>query len=134
MSEKPEVSKSGDGSPSSQQQAARNGACLMPPVDVVEDESGITLFADIPGVSKDKLTLQVESDMLTIEGEVGIPTPEGLEPSYAEVSLPRYRRMFTLSKELDPGKVTAELKEGVLKLRIPKAEHAKPRRIEVKAQ
>ena len=132
MSEKPEVSKSGDASQASQQQAARNGACLTPPVDVVEDEGGITLFADIPGVSKDKLNLHVEGDMLTIEGDVDIPTPAGLEPSYAEVGLPRYRRMFTLSKELEPGKVTAELHEGVLKLRIPKAEHAKPRRIEVK--
>jgi HSP20 family protein len=133
MAERTEVSKTGDGSKAVQEQAARNGMYLTPPVDVVEDEGGITLFADIPGVSKDKLNLHVEVDMLTIEGEVDIPTPTGLEPSYAEVGLPRYRRVFTLSKELEPGKVTAELREGVLKLRIPKAEHAKPRRIEVKA-
>lgn len=126
MSERTEVSKTA-------QQSARNEASLMPPVDVLEDASGITLFADLPGVSKDKLNLQVEADMLTIEGEVTIPTPEGLEASYAEVGLPRYRRVFTLSKELDAGKVTAELANGVLKLRIPKAEHAKPRRIEIQA-
>jgi HSP20 family molecular chaperone IbpA len=127
MSERTEVSKG------AQQQAARNEAALMPPVDVVEDSSGITLYADLPGVSKDKLSLQVESDTLTIEGEVAIPMPEGLEASYVEVGLPRYRRVFTLSKELDTGKVTAELNQGVLKLRIPKAEHAKPRRIEIQA-
>ena len=132
MADKTEVSRAGDGSKSVQEQAARNGMWLMPPVDVVEDEGGITLFADIPGVSKDKLSLQIEADMLTIEGEVDIPAPAGLEPSYAEVGLPRYRRMFTLSKELEPSKVAAELREGVLKLRVPKAEHAKPRRIEVK--
>ena len=126
MAERTEVSKTA-------QQTARNGASLMPPVDVLEDASGITLFADLPGVSKDKLNLQVESDTLTIEGDVTIPTPEGLEASYAEVGLPRYRRVFTLSKELDAGKVTAELANGVLKLRIPKAEHAKPRRIEIQA-
>ena len=125
MSERNEVSKT------TEQQPARNGASLMPPVDVVEDASGITLFADLPGVPKDKLNLQVESDMLTIEGDVAIATPEGLEASYAEVGLPRYRRVFTLSKELDVGKVTAELANGVLKLHIPKAEHAKPRRIEI---
>ena len=127
MSERTEVSKSAT------EQPARNGASLMPPVDVLEDAGGITLYADLPGVSKDKLNLQVEADTLTIEGDVSIPTPEGLEASYAEVGLPRYRRVFTLSKELDAGKVTAELSHGVLKLRIPKAEHAKPRRIEIQA-
>jgi len=110
---------------------SRNEPALMPPVDVVEDSAGITLYADIPGVPKDKLNLNVESDVLTIEGEIGLATPQGLDANYAEVSLSRYRRVFTLSKELDPSKVTAELANGVLKLRIPKAEHAKPRRIEI---
>lgn len=104
----------------------------MPPVDVIEDASGITLYADMPGVPKDKLHLQVEADTLTIEGEVALAVPDGMEASHAEVSLPRYRRVFTLSKELDPAKVGAEFANGVLKLRIPKAEHAQPRRIEVK--
>lgn len=109
----------------------RQSAALLPPVDVVEDSMGITLFADLPGVPKDKLSLKVEADTLTIEGEVGLAMPEGMEASHAEVGLPRYRRVFTLSKELDSEKVAAELKHGVLKLRIPKAEHAQPRRINV---
>lgn len=112
--------------------AARSDAALMPPVDVVEDSTGITLYADLPGVSKDALNLHVEADTLTIEGEVGLAFPEGMEASHAEVSVPRYRRVFTLSKELDTEKVAAELDQGVLKLRIPKAEHAQPRRIEIK--
>ena len=112
--------------------AQRGDISLIPPVDVIEDSAGITLRADLPGVPKDKLSLQVEAETLTIEGEVSFATPEGMEASYAEVTLPRYRRVFTLSKELDPGKVSAEFKHGVLELRIPKAEHAKPRRIEVK--
>lgn len=112
--------------------APRAETALIPPVDVIEDASGITLRADLPGVPKDKLSLQVEADTLTIEGEVGIPMPEGIEPTYAEVSLPRFRRVFTLSKELDAGKVSAELKHGVLTLRIPKAEHAQPRRIDIR--
>jgi HSP20 family molecular chaperone IbpA len=58
--------------------------------------------------------------------------PEGIEATYAEVSVPRFRRVFTLSKELDTSKVSAEFKQGVLNLRIPKAEHAQPRRIDVK--
>lgn len=105
---------------------------LMLPVDVIEDSTGITLYADLPGVSKDGLNLHVEADTLTIEGELGFAVPEGMEPSHAEVSVPRYRRVFTLSKELDTEHVSAELTQGVLKLRIPKAEHAKPRRIEIK--
>jgi HSP20 family molecular chaperone IbpA len=111
---------------------AAGEAALIPPVDVIEDSTGITLYADLPGVPKDKLNLQVEADSLTIEGEVGLTIPEGMEASHAEVSLPRFRRVFTLSKELDPAKVSAELKQGVLTLRIPKAEHAQPRKIEIK--
>ena len=110
----------------------RNEAALMPPVDVIEDSTGITLRADLPGVPKDKLKLQVEAGTLTIEGEVNIAMPESMEANYAEVSVPRFRRVFTLSKELDTGKVSAEFKHGVLSLRIPKAEHAQPRRIEIK--
>lgn len=108
-------------------------AALTPPVDVVEDGSGITLYADLPGVSKDKLHLHVESDTLTIEAESGLNVPEGLQSSHTEVGLAKFRRVFTLSKELDTEKVSAELNHGVLKLHIPKLEQAKPRRIEVKA-
>ncbi|KJK24025.1 heat-shock protein [Burkholderiaceae bacterium 16] len=107
-------------------------AALMPPVNVYEDAAGITLYADLPGVPKDKLVVQVEGDILTIKGEVVLDQPEGMEASYVEVSLPRYRRVFTLSKELDAEKVVAEFNHGVLKLRIPKAEYAQPSRIEVK--
>ncbi|MDR0577077.1 MAG: Hsp20/alpha crystallin family protein [Candidatus Accumulibacter sp.] len=110
---------------------ARHEAALLPPTDVIEDAGGITLYADLPGVPKDKLNLHVEADTLTIEGEVSLDLPEGMEPSHAEVSLPRYRRVFTLSRELDTSKVGAEFKDGVLKLRIPKVEHAQPRRIEI---
>jgi len=104
---------------------------MVPPVDVIEDSTGIVLYADLPGVPKDKLDVRVEADTLTIEGEISLAIPEGMEASHAEVSLPRYRRVFTLSKELEPGKVSAELKDGVLTLRIPKAEHAQPRRIAI---
>lgn len=110
---------------------ASGDAVMIPPVDVVEDSTGITLYADLPGVPKDKLEVRVEADTLTIEGEINLSVPEGMEASHAEVSLPRYRRVFTLSKELDPEKVAAELKHGVLTLRIPKAEHAQPRRIAI---
>lgn len=105
---------------------------LLPPVDVIEDASGITLYADLPGVPRDKLHLQVEADTLTIEGGIDLEMPGGIEASHAEVGLSRYRRVFTLSKELDPNKVSAEFRNGVLKLSIPKAEHAQLRKVEVR--
>ena len=90
-----------------------------------------TLYADLPGVSREKLDLQVEADTLTIEAESDLNVPEGLTSSHTEVGLARFRRVFTLSKELDTERVSAELAQGVLTLRIPKAQHAQPRRIEV---
>jgi HSP20 family molecular chaperone IbpA len=124
MSESTAVSK--------ETEAPRDETALLPPVDVIEDSTGITLYADLPGVPKDRLNLRIEADTITIEGEVSLATPSGMAASHAEVSLPRYRRQFTLSKELDAGKISADLNQGVLRLRIPKAEHAQPRRIEVK--
>jgi HSP20 family protein len=109
-------------------------AALVPAVDVIEDANGITLYADLPGVPKDKLSLHVEADTLTVEGEVSLDLPADVESTHAEVSLPRYRRVFSLSKELDAEKVAAEFTHGVLKLRIPKAEHAQPKRIEIRVE
>lgn len=107
-------------------------AAIMPRVDVLEDKSGITLYADLAGVAKDKLSLQIEADTLTIEGELGLDMPQGMEPSHAEIDLPRYRRVFSLSKELDSEKISAEFEHGVLKLSIPKAEHLQPRKVEIR--
>ena len=111
--------------------ATQPSDALLPPVDVVEDAAGITLFADLPGVARERLSLHIEADTLTIEGVVQLPAPQGLEAIHSEVVLPVYRRVFTLSKELDPERITAEFNQGVLKLRIPKVEHAQPRRIEI---
>ncbi|VTU20232.1 Spore protein SP21 [Variovorax sp. SRS16] len=117
-----------------EQQVSRySEAALTPPVDVVEDSGGITLYADLPGVSREKLGLHVTGDTLKIEAEADIPVPQGLQSSHTEVGLARFHRVFTLSKELDTGEISAELAQGVLKLRIPKAEHAQPRRISVQA-
>jgi len=107
-------------------------AALLPPVDVVEDAEGITLYADLPGVPKDRLDVQVEGGTLTISGEMDVAMPQGMAATHAEVSLPRYRRSFTLSKELDAEKLSAELKNGVLRLRIGKAAHAQPRKVQIK--
>ena len=110
---------------------SQDARALLPRVDLLEDDAGITLLADLPGVPKDHLELKVEGDALVIEGAMAPFTPEKLEPVYAEVRLPRYRRSFTLSRELDASRIEANLKDGVLTLRIPKQAHAQPRRISV---
>jgi len=106
---------------------------VVPAVDVFEDASGITLLADMLGVPKDLLELKVEGESLLIEGSVWPRTPDGMEAIYAEVRVPRYRRSFALSRELDTTRIEANLKDGVLSLRIPKQAHAQPRRIAVTA-
>jgi HSP20 family molecular chaperone IbpA len=111
----------------------QDARAVLPRVDVFENESGITLLADLPGVPRDKLELKVEGDTLLVEGTVQPQTPDGLEAVYAEVRVPRYRRSFTLSRELDTQRIDASLKDGVLTLRIPKQAHAQPRRISVQA-
>jgi HSP20 family molecular chaperone IbpA len=110
---------------------ARHEPALLPPVDVIEDPTGITLFADLPGVPRDRLGVRVEGETLLIEAELVLPVPQGMQATHAEVQHTRYRRTFTLSRELDPDQVAAELSQGVLRVRIPKAAHAQPRRIAV---
>lgn len=107
---------------------------LRPPVDIYEDAEGITLLADMPGVSKDRLTVQVDQDTLLVEGEAQIAMPEGMEALHADVRATRYQRGFTLSRELATDKVDANLKDGVLTIRIPKHEAVRPRKIEVRGE
>lgn len=104
---------------------------LVPPVDIYEDETGLTLFADMPGVAREQLGVRVTGDNLVIEGMASVPVMANMELVYGEVQTPQYRRSFTLGRELDPGKIEARLSNGVLTLRIPKTEEAKPRRIDV---
>jgi HSP20 family protein len=106
---------------------------MLPAVDIFEDDACVTIMADMPGVSRDRLVVRVDGDGLMIEGAAKAQdSSPGMEIVYGEVLNPIYRRSFTLSRDLDPGKIEASLNQGVLKLVIPKSEEAKPRRIEVK--
>lgn len=122
-------------SPSSAVTGRAEGAqpqpCVVPPVDVFENDNAITLLADLPGVARDQLQVRVDGDTLTLEATASTAGPADLELVYGEAQCPTYRRQFTLSRELDPGRIEAQLRDGVLRLTIPKAEEAKPRRIQV---
>lgn len=113
------------------QQQQQQPQFVIPPVDVFENEHAITLLADLPGVPRENLNLRVDGDSLLIEATAVTSGPENMELVYGEAQVPAYRRQFTLSRELDTARIEAQLKDGVLKLTIPKAEEAKPRRIQV---
>lgn len=109
-----------------------NETALQPPVDICEDADGINLSADMPGVSSDRLDIQVDKDTLVIEGVAKLEMAEGMKPLYADVRSTRYRRSFAISSELDTDNIEATLKDGVLSLRLHKRPESKPRKIEVK--
>ncbi|MDB5956808.1 Hsp20/alpha crystallin family protein [Ramlibacter sp.] len=106
---------------------------VVPPVDVFENDHAITLLADLPGVTREQLQLRVDGDNLLLEATAAAAGPQNMELVYGEAQCPAYRRQFTLSRELDTSRIDAQLREGVLRLTIPKAEEAKPRRIDVRA-
>lgn len=109
-----------------------DGFVLRPPVNIFENAKGIVLEADMPGVSNDGLTVQVDKGRLFVEGNARIDSPPNLEPLYADVRSTRYQFSFALSRELDTGNVEALLKDGVLRLSIPKRPELQPRKIEVR--
>lgn len=106
---------------------------LPPHVDVLEDDTGLTLLVDLPGVPKEAIELKIEGDLLSIGGGIATRGPDGMQAIYAEVQVARYQRDFTLSRELDASRIEASNKDGVLHLRIPKTERAQPRRINVQS-
>jgi len=104
---------------------------VVPPVDVFEDESSITVLADLPGVTREQLQVRVDGETLVLEAVASTAGPQDMELVYGELQCPAYRRQFTLSRELDTQRIEAHLREGVLRLVLPKAEEARPRRIQV---
>jgi HSP20 family molecular chaperone IbpA len=104
---------------------------LRPTVDIFEDSQGITLMADLPGVSRERLEVRVDGDNLTIEGRAKIDMPEGMEALHADIDTTRFRRSFSLSSELDTEAISATMKDGVLTLTLPRRAELQPRKVEV---
>lgn len=102
---------------------------VPPPVDIYETSEGLVVKADLPGVAKDGLDVRVENNLLTIRGRAGHAAPG--EAIYREYELVNFFRQFELSDKVDQHKISAELKNGVVTLNLPKAEEARPRRIDV---
>jgi HSP20 family molecular chaperone IbpA len=105
---------------------------IVPPVDICEDGDVVTLFADLPGIGKDNLEVQIEKDTVKITGKRAKLEEAGIESYYDEIPYRDYYRAFTIGEEIDREKITATINNGVLKLTLPKLEKSKPRRIEIK--
>ena len=118
-----------DGMAAAKEGTRANESFVAPPVDIYETQEGLVVVADLPGVGKDGLDIQVHNDMLTLQGRSARSLPG--TPIYKEFELAGYFRQFQLSDTVDTQKIRAELKHGVLTLTLPKAEAAKPKRIEV---
>jgi len=103
-----------------------------PLIDIHEGPDGLVLEADLPGATQDGLTIQLEDNVLTLLAHVEAPVPRGARPLHEEYRVGPFQRSFILSDEVERGRITAELKDGVLRLLLPKAERAKTRRIEIK--
>jgi HSP20 family molecular chaperone IbpA len=102
---------------------------IAPPVDIYETPDGLVLVADLPGVQADGLDIQVKDDILTINARVNVQSPG--TPVYREYELANFFRQFQLSECVDTDRITAQLRNGVLELMLPKAEAAKPKTIKV---
>ena len=132
MSANTEIAEREAKSQAAQQRARAPESSIRAPVDIYEDSEGITVEADMPGVSRDRLHVRVEAGHLLVEGHLQFELPEKAEALYADVRSTVYRRSFVLGRELDTEKIQANLKDGVLKVRIPKRAELKPRKIEVR--
>jgi len=103
----------------------------LPAVDIFEDATGVTVIADLPGVTKERLNVKVESEMLVIEGEASVQVPNDVRLIHGELREPLFRRSFRLGPEFDKDAISASLKQGILTLRVPRVREAQPRRIPV---
>lgn len=101
-----------------------------PAVNIIETEEGLTLTADVPGAAKETLDVNVEKGILTISAPVSMTMPGN--PLYTEFELASYYRQFAIPESLDHDRAKADLANGILTLRVPKAEAAKPRKIDIK--
>jgi HSP20 family protein len=111
----------------------RNVKTFVPRVDIYETKDAIFLIADMPGVDEKSVNVELEKNILTITGRVNIDETNEKGIVYSEYEIGDYERTFTLSDEIDREKIYATVKNGTLRLELPKAEKVKPKKIAIKA-
>ena len=114
-------------------EATRTGRTFTPQIDIVESEHELVLFADLPGVASENLDIDYEDGQLTLVGKVP-PRHPGVEFRHAEYAVGDFRRTFTIGESIDAGQISAELKNGVLIVHLPKVQKLRPRKIQVSGE
>ena len=114
-------------------ETTRPGSYFQPAVDIFETKDELVLVADMPGVPPDGVDIDLEGDELSVEGRVRAGEYDGLKPLYVEYGVGGFYRRFTLGEMIDRDGIKAQMKNGVLVLKLPKAERARARRITVDA-
>ena len=104
---------------------------FVPVTDIFETPEALTVVLEMPGVDRNSIEANVENDIVTIEGRIDFTKYEGMQPVYTEYNVGHYARSFQISNKIDQGKISAEMKDGVVTLVLPKPEQAKARRIKV---
>ncbi|SDK51831.1 Hsp20/alpha crystallin family protein [Billgrantia gudaonensis] len=106
---------------------------MLPPVDIFEADNALHMIVDMPGVTRDALRIEVDNNVLSLEGDIQLDMPEGMSAIYAEVRAQRFARRFTLSHEIDSEAIAARIDNGVVHVTLPKKQSHHRRRIEVQA-
>jgi HSP20 family protein len=104
---------------------------FVPNADIYETKDGLNVVLEMPGVDKNSVDVRVEDDVLKVDGKLDFSKYQGLQPLYTEYNVGHFARSFRLSGKIDQSKIAADLKDGVLSLRLPLAEQAKPRAIQI---
>ena len=105
---------------------------FLPTTDIFETDDASTVVMEMPGVEKANLEINVENDVLNVSGRIDLAKYEKLAPVYTEYNIGHYRRTFTLtSSRINQERIAADIKDGVLRLTLPKVEQAKPRSIQI---
>lgn len=109
------------------------GDTYLPPVDIYESESALCIQADVPGVKRGDVEIDLDNDVLSINARVSLGDYEGLSPLFSEYNVGNFHRRFSVGESIDREKITAEMEHGVLTVTLPKKEKVMPRRIAVEA-
>lgn len=105
---------------------------FVPDTDIYEAENELSVILEMPGVEKKNVDIRVEDGVLNVEGRLDLAKYQGLQPLYTEYNIGHYARSFRLSSKIDQNKIAAEMKDGVLSLKLPKVEEAKARTIQIR--
>lgn len=111
----------------------REGPHFTPDVDIFEQDAALVLVADVPGATPDGITLDLQDDVLNLTATVR-PVEPRWKPVYTEYEVGHYTRLFRLGQIVDRAKISAQVKEGILTVTLPKVEKALPRKIDVKTE